>query len=354
MINIPSRLVFSMIFFMTSINILIWMTVHLYDGQTFFVNSIMSVYSHLDVALVVFLSLAYSKSRDPFAGVIGVVVYFIILDLSLGTYGSNSTAYTNLFFDTTTATLDLFYAIVAGTIVGVAFNLTSRSPGVSSGSVATIVSLLVAFLVGFGLRELVPVIMDMASSGSSKIGSILLLFQRIIEHPLVSMPYTHLYQDVLSVTSGAPLSSISYYNSVSYIMVLGFISGVLISSATVYTINRNYTFAIMSVFMLLAGLLTGISDAFELVLLVSAPLLYLVFIGVSFLFMYIVGLLDVQSAVVFAPDVVHYIALRSIFTNEIILIILAGVAALMGVGIYFVGYLFTKYRFLGVPSREYD
>lgn len=352
MINIPSRLVVPMVFLMTSINILIWLTVHLYEGHPLFVSGVASIYFHLDVALAVFLSLAYSRFRDPFAGVMGVVVYFIISELASSL--SYSTDIASILISVDPTTLNLFYSILTGLIVGISFNVSSRSGGVFSGNIATIVSLVLALLIGFGLREFLPMFRVMALDSTSGLSSFLSLIQGSLNHPLLSMPYAHLHREFIDSTTGASLSSVSYYNSVYYIMVLGFTSGVLIMSTIVQSIRRNYVFAVVMFYMMISGFLTGINDAFELILLVSAPLIYAVFVGVSVLFLFLTKMFDVQSAIVFAPDAVHYIALRGIFTNEVMLLVLMGAAAALGIGLYFLVFMFTKYRLLGTAASNYD
>lgn len=348
MINLPSKLVFPMIIFMTTVNILVWVTVHQYEDLSLFISSIASLYFHLDVALAVFLSLAYSRFRDPFAGVMGIVVFFIILELSSNPLIGSSVF--SILDSPTPLSLNIPYAIIAGIIVGVSFNISSRSEKLLSGSVAMISSLILALLTGLGLREVAPIFDGFSMGGSFSLGPFTGFIQSVLNHPLLTMPYAHLHSDFIMFTKGTPLSSISVYNSVDYIMTLGFTTGVLFSASVVYAIRGNYSFAIAMAYMMITGLLTGINDAFEIILLVSAPLIYGLFIVFNFLFLFLSRLFDVQSTMVFSPDATHYIALRSIFTNESTLLILIVVGAVLGIMLHLSIYSFTKYRLLGTST----
>lgn len=352
MINLPTKLVFPMVFFMTSINILIWLTVNLYDSYPLLNYSIASIYSHLDIAIAVFLSLAYSRLRDPFAGVVGVISYLIIADVSSGSLSLASVG--TILGNGDVLSLNLAIPILAGVIVGITFNFASRIGGVWSSSFASIISIIASMVAGFALYEVLP-LLDMAvESGTPIIGSALVFMNSVMDHSLVSIPYLYLHRDFMDSVSGISMSTFSYSNSVSYIMVLGFTSGVLLVSTIVHAVRGRVSIAIAMGYMLFAGLLTGINDAFELILLVSAPLIYGLFLAVSVLFLFLVRTFNIESVIVFAPDAVHYMALRNIFTNELMLLVLIGVGALFGAGLYFVLLMFTKYRILGVGSGSWD
>lgn len=345
MINLPIKLVFPMVFFMTSVNVLIWLTVNLYDSYPLMNYSVASIYSHLDIAIAVFLSLAYSRLRDPFAGVIGLISYLIIFDVSsgslslanVGTILNNGDVYS----------LNLMLPILAGVIVGVTFNFASRIGGVWSSSLASVISIIVSMAAGFILYEVYPLLSMAIATGTPILGSALSFLGTMLEHPLVSVPYLYLHRDFMDSVSGISMSTFSHSNSVSYIMVLGFTSGVLLTATVVNAVRGRVSLSIATGYMLFAGLLTGINDAFELILLVSAPLIYGVFVAVGVLFLFLVRLFDIESVIVFAPDAVHYIALRNIFVNEVMLLVLMGASAVLGAAIYFVLLTLTRYRFFG-------